>query len=301
MTDGRSTLEEISDALAGAAELAGAWTVRVGARRRISASGVVWGDGGVVVTADHVIEQEDEVVVGLPDGNEVPAQLAGRDPGSDLAVLRVAGATLAPADRAEAPARVGNVVLAVARPGSGVQVSFGVVSALGGPWRTRRGRQIEGFVRSDATLFPGFSGGPLVDAAGRLIGINTSRFGPGQGIAIPVAAAEGVIAALLASGRIRRAYLGVGSQPVALPAALAAKVGGQETGLLVVSVEAGTPADTAGLLMGDILASIDGDALLDAGDLQAHLGPERVGAQATLLVLRGGEPREVSIVLGERA
>jgi S1-C subfamily serine protease len=175
------------------------------------------------------------------------------------------------------------------------------VSAIGGPWRTRRGRQIEGFVRSDATLFPGFSGGPLVDAAGRLIGINTSRFGPGQGIAIPVAAAEGVITALLASGRIRRAYLGVGSQPVALPAALAAKLGGQETGLLVVSVEAGTPADTAGLLMGDILASIDGDALLDAGDLQEHLGPDRVGAQATLLVLRGGEPREVPVILGERA
>jgi S1-C subfamily serine protease len=301
MTGERSALEEMSEGLAGAAERAGAWTVRVGARRRISASGVVWAEGGVVVTADHVIEQEDEVVVGLPDGSELPAQVAGRDPGSDLAVLRVPGLTLAPADRAEAGAKVGQLVLAVARPGSGVQASFGVVSAIGGPWRTRRGRQIDGFVRSDATMFPGFSGGPLVDAAGRLLGTNTSRFGPGQGIAIPVAAAEGVVAALLASGRIRRAYLGVGSQPVALPAALASKVGGQETGLLVVSVEAGTPADTAGLLMGDILVSLDGDALLDAGDLQEHLGPERVGAQAALRVLRGGDPRDVPVTLGERA
>ena len=301
MTSERTTLEDISEGLASAAERAGAWTVRVAARRRIPATGVVWAEGGVVVTADHVIEQEDEVVVGLPDGTEVAAQVVGRDPGSDLAVLRVAGATIAPAVRAQASARVGNLVLALGRPGAAVQASFGVVSALGGPWRTRRGRQIDGFVRSDTTFFPGFSGGPLIDAAGRLLGINTSRFGPGQGITIPTAAAESVVAALLASGRIRRAYLGVGSQPVALPAALAAKVGGQESGLLIVSLEAGTPADTAGLLMGDILVAMDGHPLTDAADLQGQLGAERVGAQAAVRVLRGGEPLDIAVTLGERA
>jgi S1-C subfamily serine protease len=301
MTSQHTTLEEISNGLAAAAEQAGAWTVRVGARRRIPATGVVWAEGGVVVTADHVIEQEDAIVIGLPDGNEVSAQVAGRDPGSDLAVLRVSGATLARAPRAEAPARVGSLALALGRPGAAVQASFGVVSALGGPWRTRRGRQIDGFLRTDTTFFPGFSGGPLIDASGRLLGINTSRFGPGQGITIPTAAAEGVVAALLASGRIRRAYLGVGSQPVALPAALGEKVGGQESGLLIVSLEAGTPADTAGLLMGDILVALEGNRLTDASDLQAELGPERVGAQVTVRVLRGGEPRDIGVVLGERA
>ncbi|MSP22039.1 MAG: PDZ domain-containing protein [Dehalococcoidia bacterium] len=301
MTTEQSTLEEISEGLAAAAERAGAWTVRVAARRRIPASGVVWSEGGVVVTADHVLEQEDEVIVGLPDGNEVAAQVVGRDPGSELAVLRVPGATLTPAIRAGASARVGNLVLALGRPGAAVQASFGVVSAIGGPWRTRRGRQIDGFVRSDATFFPGFSGGPLINAAGHLLGINTSRFGPGQGITIPTAAAEGVVVALLASGRIRRAYLGVGSQPVALPAALAAKVGGQEAGLLIVSLEAGTPADQAGLLMGDILILMEGHPLTDAADLQSQLGPERVGAEVAIGVLRGGEPREIAVTLGERA
>jgi S1-C subfamily serine protease len=294
--------EALSQSLANAVELAARWTVRVTARRRIGASGVVWASGGVIVTADHVIEQEDEVLIGQPDGTELPAQVVGRDPGTDLAVLRVVNATLPAADRApEGSARVGNLVLGLGRPGASVQASLGVVSAVGGQWRTRRGRQIEGFVRSDVTFFPGFSGGPLIDAAGRLVGINTSRFGPGQGIAIPVAAAERVIDVLLAKGRISRAYVGIGSQPVALPPALAAKIGGQESGLLIVSVEAASPGERAGLLVGDILVGMSDEAIADAGDLQARLGPERVGAQVTLRVLRGGEPLELSATLGERA
>lgn len=302
MTSTSSAAEALSNHLADAVEAAAAWTVRVVARRRLGATGVAWNAEGVVVTADHVIESEDDVLIGLPDGSTTSAQVVGRDPGTDLAVLRLDGATLPAADRTpEGSVRVGQLALGLGRPGSSIQASLGVVSALGGQWRTRRGRQIEGFVRSDVTFFPGFSGGPLIDAAGRLIGINTSRFGPGQGIAIPVVAASRVIDILLAKGRISRAYVGIGSQPVALSAAIASKVGNQESGLLIVSVEPSSPADSAGVLVGDILVGLGDASINDAADLQAQLGPERVGEAATLRVLRGGEPVQFSITLGERA
>lgn len=300
MVSSQSSGEALSNALAEAVALASPWTVRVGARRRIGASGVAWRAGGVIVTADHVIEQEDEVQITFADGTDARAQVVGRDPGTDLAVLRVER-ELPVAGRAPEAARVGALAIAVGRPGTGVQASLGIVSAIGGQWRTRRGRQIEGFVRSDATFFPGFSGGPLIDAAGRLIGVNTSRFGPGQGITIPAAAADRVVEVLLAKGRISRAYLGIGSQPIALPAALSAKVGEQETGLLVISVEPATPAEGAGLLPGDILVGMDDAAITDASELQAQLGPERVGALVHLRVLRGGEPLTLDATLGERA
>ncbi len=300
MVSSQSPGETLSNALAEAVALASPWTVRVGARRRIGASGVAWRAGGVIVTADHVIEQEDEVQITFADGSDARAQVVGRDPGTDLAVLRVER-DLPVAERAPEAARVGALAIAVGRPGAGVQASLGIVSAIGGQWRTRRGRQIEGFVRSDATFFPGFSGGPLIDAAGRLIGVNTSRFGPGQGITIPVVAADRVVEVLLAKGRISRAYLGIGSQPIALPAALSAKVGEQETGLLVISIEAATPAENAGLLPGDILVGMEDAAITDASELQAQLGPERVGALVHLRVLRGGEPLTLEATLGERA
>ena len=302
MTSQSGAAEALSNQLADAVDRAAAWTVRVVARRRLGATGVAWNAEGVVVTADHVIESEDDVRVGLPDGSTTSAQVVGRDPGTDLAVLRFEGASLPAADRSpEGSVRVGQLALGLGRPGSSIQASLGVVSALGGQWRTRRGRQIEGFVRSDVTFFPGFSGGPLIDATGRLIGINTSRFGPGQGIAIPVAAASRVVDILVAKGRISRAYVGIGSQPVALSASLAPKVGGQESGLLIVSVEPSSPADAAGALVGDILVGLGDASITDAADLQAQLGPERVGEAVTLRVLRGGEPVQLSATLGERA
>ncbi|MFN8637943.1 MAG: trypsin-like peptidase domain-containing protein [Dehalococcoidia bacterium] len=300
MVSNQSASETLSNALAEAVALASPWTVRVGARRRIGASGVAWRSGGVIVTADHVIEQEDEVQITFADGSDARAEVVGRDPGTDLAVLRVEH-DLPVAARAPEAARVGALAIALGRPGAGVQASLGIVSAIGGQWRTRRGRQIEGFLRSDATFFPGFSGGPLIDAAGRLIGVNTSRFGPGQGITIPAAAADRVVDILLSKGRISRAYLGIGSQPIALPAALSAKIGEQETGLLVISVEGATPAEAAGLLPGDILVGMEDAAITDASDLQAQLGPERVGATVHLRVLRGGEPLTLEATLGERA
>lgn len=296
----RSVLAQLSDALAAAVERAAASTVLVNARRRVPASGIVWADG-VVVTADHVVEREDEITVGLPDGREVSATLAGRDPGSDLAVLRLTGSGGVAAERApEGSARVGHLVLALGRPApGGPMASLGVISAVGGPWRTFRGGQVDGYIRSDVTFYPGFSGGPLVDTSGRVVGINSSRLGRGAGLTVPAAAGGKVIETLLRQGRIRRGYLGIGSQPVRLPAALQARAG-QETGLLVVTVEPGSPADRGGLLIGDIVVQMAGAAVRDTEELQAQLGPDRVGQATPIIVLRGGVPRELMVTVGER-
>jgi S1-C subfamily serine protease len=296
-----SLLTELSDALAAAVERAATSTVTVSARRRMPASGIVWAEG-VIVTADHIIEREDEITIRLADGREISATLAGRDPGSDLAVLRFTGGA-AVAERAPGgSAKVGHMVLAVGRPGSeGPMASLGVISAVGGPWRTVRGGQVDGYIRADVTLYPGFSGGPLVDTAGRVIGINSSRLGRGAGLTVPAAATAKVVDALLRQGRIRRGYLGIATQPVRLPDALKSPLGGQETGLLIVTVEPDSAAGRGGLMIGDILVKMAGTPVRDTDDLQAQLGPDSVGKPATITILRGGEPREVTVTVGERA
>ena len=300
---GLAALAALSDGLAAAVEKAGASVVRVDARRRQAASGVVWSADGIVVTADHVLERDEDVKLGLPDGRTVAATVVGRDPGTDLAVLRADGGGLTSIGRGAAP-RAGQLALVVARPYGGVMTSLGVVSAVGGPVRTMRGR-LDGLVWTDAMFFPGFSGAPLVDASGSAVGIATSRFGGGQGtgVAIPLDVVDRVAAALARHGRVARGYLGIGSQPVALPAQIAAKLGrGEgERALLVVSVEPNGPAEQAGFIVGDLLVELDGQRVSDTDDLRDLLTPERVGIAATARVVRGGEPRELSVTIGERA
>lgn len=294
-----SLMAALSDALAEAVERAAASVVTVDARRRLPASGIAWAPG-VVLTCDHVLEREDDVRLALPDGQVAAAEVVGRDPGSDLAVLRTS-AEVTPVTRAGV-ARVGHPVLAVGRPGpDGPMASFGVVATAGGVWRTFRGGQVEGYLRADLTFYPGFSGGPLVNTAGEAVGINSSRLGRGAGLTIPVEAAAGIAAALLSAGRIRRGYLGIGSQAARLPAALAARIGGQETALLIVGVEPGTPADSAGLLVGDLVVAMAGAPIRDTDDLQAQLGPESVGRELPVSVLRGGEPKTIAVTVGERS
>jgi S1-C subfamily serine protease len=296
-----TALEQLSEAMAEAVAKAGQSTVTVNARRGVSASGIAWA-AGVVVTADHVIERDEEITVGFEAGTEAPAKLAGRDPGTDLAVLRVEQKDMKAIERRVEAMRVGEVVLAVGRPGpGGAMASLGIVSALEGPWRTRRGGKIEGLIRTEATLYPGFSGGPLIDASGRMVGLNTSGPGRGAGLAIPVADVGRVVALLLKHGRVSRGYLGIGSQPARISEAQAAKLGrAQETGLLVVSVEAGSPAEGGGLLVGDILVSLGDESLRDTSDLQTQLGPESVGQATPVVALRGGEPVSLTVTVGER-
>lgn len=297
-----SVLAQVSDGLAAAVETVAASTVLVSGRRRIPASGIVWSADGVIVTADHVIER-DEVEVVLPDGQKVTASIAGRDPGSDIAVLKVQASGLTAANRAPAgSAKVGSLVLAVGRPTTeGPMASLGVVGGIGGPWRTFRGTEVEGYLRSDTTFYPGFSGGPLVDAQGRVVGMNSSRLGRGAGLTIPVAALERIVGDLLSGGKVKRAYLGISSQVAKLPAALAGLAGGRETGLLIVSVEAESPADQAGVLIGDILVEFAGAPIADTDGLQAQLGPSRIGQATPAGILRGGELKTLTVTVGERA
>src|SRR5215211_2356857 len=284
-------LQELSDALAAAVERASAYTVRVNARRRMPASGIAWADG-VILTADHVIERDEEITVTLADGKSVAATIAGRDPGSDLAVLR-AQTGLAPAPRSQ-DAKVGHLVLAVGRPGdTGLTAAMGVISAIGGPWQSGRGATVEGYIRADITMYPGFSGGPLVDTAGRVVGINSSGIGRTGGLTIPVSAAEKIVAPLLAHGKLKRAFLGLTSQPVSLPQALK-DAAGQDAGLLVARVASGTPAEQGGILIGDIVVGLGGQPVRDTDELQRVLTPDRVGQATPLRIVRGGEIREIT-------
>lgn len=299
-----TALTAFSDALADAVAQAGRSIVRVDGRHRQPASGIVWSADGLIVTADHVVERDDDLGVGLPDGRNVRARLIGRDPGSDLALLQADATGLTPIGKGGAP-RIGSLTLIVARPGPDLMASLGTVSAVSGPIRTRRGGRLDGLIATDAAFYPGFSGAPLVAASGVAVGLATSRFrgGRGSGVIIPFATVERTVAALSAHGRVRRGFVGIGSQPVQLPEPLRQRLGlgDQETGLLVVTVEAGGPAEQAGLLLGDIIVAFGGEAVRDPGELRDLLGSDRVGQQATLRVIRGGEPRDLTLTIGERA
>ena len=291
-------LAALSDALEEAVAKAARSTVRVEARRRLPSSGIVW-DRDVIVTAAHTIERDEEITIGLPDGGELAVSLAGRDDGSDIAVLRVEGAELEPPDWTE-EAVVGRLVVAVARPGLHPEAAFGMIRAIGGSWRARGGVPVEGFLRSDSTLYPGFSGGPLADTRGRVLGMNTSRYSADDGFTVPYAAARPIVEALLSDGEIRPAYIGAASQPARLPDDVSARLEGQESGLLVVSVEPGTPAAAAGLLLGDVIVRLAGNPIRQTDDLMAELLPGRVGQSLDLTVVRAGELRELAVTPVER-
>lgn len=295
-----NVLVELSNAMAAAAEKAGASTVLVNARRRMPASGIAFA-ADLVLTANHVIEQDEGITVILSDGAEVPAKLAGRDPGSDLAVLRLEKALAKPAETSS-EAKIGALVLALGRPSrEGIEVSLGVISAVGGPVRTAHG-SIDRFIRTDTTPFPGFSGGPLVDAEGRVIGLNTSGFGRGVGLTLPADYAWKVADQLTKHGSVQRGYLGIRSQGVELSAAVQKSIKREQAaGLLVISVEDGSPAETGGLIVGDILAGIDGQPVEDHDGLFARLSGDAVGKSLPVEILRGGQPQTLKIKIGARA
>ncbi len=295
-------LVALSEAMADAVAQAGASTVLVDARRRMPASGIVFASD-LVLTADHVVEREDDIRLLLPDGSQRSASLAGRDPGNDLALLRLNQGGLATAQAAERPARVGQLVLALGRPTpEGIQASLGVVSALGGPVRTGRGGLLEQYLRTDTIPYPGFSGGPLIDAEGRVLGLNTSGLAHGGiSLTIPVGLAWPVADALAKHGRVRRGYLGIRSQPTILPPAQQQALGREQAaGLLLVGVEEGGPAAQAGLLVGDILVGMAGEPLTDPDQLLARLVGEIVGRSVPMEILRGGQPVEIAVKIGER-
>lgn len=298
----QSTLAQVSNDLADAVERAAASVVTVNARRRMPASGIVWDASGLVVTASHVVEREEEITLGLPDGREVPATLVGRDQGADLALLRAEAADLTAATRSTIEARAGHLVLAVGRPGpSGPMASFGSISVIGGSWRRPQGGRVEGFIRADVAMLPGFSGGPLVDAQGAVLGLNSSTLGRGSGLTVPNQAIESIIGALQTHGKVRRGYLGVAAHGVQLGAPLASSLGlQQETGLLVVAVEPESPAERDGVLLGDIIIALNNEAVTDVEELQDRLTGDWVGQALPIRVIRGGAAHELRVTIGER-
>lgn len=303
MTTGTtSAFETLSAAMTEAVKRGAAVTVTVDGRRRIPASGIAYATN-LVLTAEHVVERDEDISVGLPDGKSLAAQVAGRDAGRDLALLRLESPALVPAEIAGEAAQVGQLVLALGRPSSdGIQASLGVISAIGGPARTGRGGLLESYLRTDSVPYPGFSGGPLVDASGKVVGLNTSGLSRGSALTIPASLAWQVAAALAEHGHIRQGYLGVRSQPVAISTTQQAVLGRtQESGLLLVWIEDGGPAAQAGLLVGDILVALGGEAVGDHDALLAGLAGKQVGQAVEVQVLRGGQPQSLSVLIGERA
>lgn len=292
-------LTGFSTALAGLVENAGPSIVRVEARRRLPASGIVYSADGLIVTAQHTVEQDEGITVGLADGSTVAATLVGRDPATDLALLRIEQAGLTPATWVDASElKVGNLVLALGRPGRTVQATLGIVSALGGAWRTGAGGEIDHYLQTDVVMYPGFSGGPLVEASGRVAGVNSSALARGVSVSIPAATVKRVVDALAAHGKMPRGYLGVGVQPVRLAGAIHQAVG-QETGLILMSVEPGGPAEQAGLVQGDVLVTFGGQPVRDLDELQALLAAHRSGQQAAVQLVRSGQVQSLTVTVGQ--
>ena len=301
LDENQNLLGALSDALAATVENVGASVVRVNGGRRRSASGVAYAPD-MVLTASHALEGEEDLSVTAHDGSTFQARLVGRDHSTDLALLAVESLQAETVLPAEGEPRVGQLALAVGSSprGVGTKVSLGVVSATGGPMRVGRWARIERFIQTDATSYRGLSGGPLVDARGNVLGILTSGWSRNATLAVPADTAWRVAKALESRGSVKRGYLGILSQPVLLPEAQ--KFGlSQNSGLLVAGVEQDSPAGRGGLLIGDILAALDGQTVEDTDDLLALLTGEKVGQGIQLKVIRGGELKDLDITVGERA
>lgn len=296
-----STLSELSSQLASAVEAAANFIVSIHARRRIPSSGIVWRDG-IVVSASHTVRKDDEIPITLPGGESTVAKVAGRDSATDLIALRVQGTKSYVAPRADAGSlRVGSLVLAVGRPGRDVSASFGIVSAVGEGWRTWQGARIDRVLRLDLAVYDGFSGGPLVDASGALLGLNNSALARGTPLALPVAAVDRVVDELLERGHVRRPFIGVAVQPVELSASLTKQHGLKgDTGLLIVSIADGSPAEKAGMLLGDVLLEANGNELTGPDDLLDALSSVGKDGAVALRFLRGGTVKTASITPADR-
>ena len=293
-------LTDFSNGLASAVEKGGASTILVDARKRYPASGIAYAED-LILTADHVVTREENISVLLPEGRTLAATLAGRDPGSDLAVLRLPEKAVTPA-RTSDQVKVGQLVLALGRPNpEGVQASWGIVTSINGPRRTFRGGLLDEYLRTETTPYPGFSGGPLINTEGDVLGLNTSGLTHGSSLTIPVRVAWQIAEALARHGTVKRGYLGVRTQPVEVPEAARKTLGREQAhGLLVVWLEEGGPAEKGGLLVGDILVAVSGQPVGDPDDLFSALGGDSVGKAIALELLRGGRPETIQVTVGER-
>ena len=291
MSDLPSPLAAFSDQLAALAALGAARTVAVHGRDGRARSGLLWAEG-LVVTAEEALERDDELALTLPDGRQVPATLAGRDPGTDVALLRAATGPVPPLPLAPPAAlAAGHLLLAVGRAEHGPLVAFGLAAQVGGPWRSMRGGRLERRIQLGLRLDPAAEGGAVLDHAGRLLGMAVP--GPRRrALAIPAETIARSVEQLRTRGRVARGYLGLALQPVRSEAL---------RGLIVVGADPQSPAGKAGVLLGDVLVAWDGAPLASVREMLARLDPESVGADVALDLIRGGHPIRISVRIGERA
>lgn len=287
-----NALHELSQTTAAAVEFSSQWVAAVQGNARFATSAVLWAPG-VLISADHTLADVDRVDVLLPSGAS-HAELAGRDRATGLAVFRCEHTSAAPPIAPSETLRAGTLTLVIGRSQrSGPTASMGILSSVSGRWRTRFGGDVDQFLQLDISIYPTAEGGSVVDAEGRLIGIASSNFSRYGAVAIPTATVRRVADTILATGHVPRGYLGIGLREVPLP-------GGQSTGLIVLSVEEGSAAAQAGLLLGDVLIALNGVPLHDAEDLQSLMGPDSVGATMTAQLIRAGQRIDVPVTIGQR-
>ena len=293
MTESTPVLTAFSDQSAQLVERVAGSLVAVHGGNRRSASGIHW-RAGVVVAAEEALERDEDIKVTLPGGREVAVTLAGRDPTTDVAVLRLPApdAALPVAATADAASlRAGQVVLAVGNHQGAPLASLGIVALAGGPWHSQRGGSIDSFIRLDLALTPAAEGGALVDAQGRVVGMTV--LGPRRrALAIPASTIDRAVDQLLARGHVYRGYLGAGLQTVRL---------GGGRGILVASLDPQGPAARSGLLVGDIVTAWNDRPIERVREVMRHLGSDSVGQAVDLALVRGGTAASVRVVIGERA
>ena len=296
------TLIDLSNQLAGAVERGAESIVAVHARPQLASTGVHWRDG-LLVTTNGTVRRERDITVTLPSGKRIEATLQGRDPSTDVAVLRIATGVLPVATLGDAGVlRPGNLVLALARlDDSGARAAFGAVSVVGGAWRPWGGGEIDRLILSDVNLYPGFGGGPLVDPSGQVLGINSGRLSRPYATTLPAETVNRVIGQLASRGYVRRGYLGATMQPVELQQQLRSRLGLDRGGaLLVVSIEPDGPSAAGGLLVGDVIMAIAGKPVAEPEDVLKALDGDTVGRTLPLELVRGGRLEQVEVLIGER-
>ncbi len=293
-------LTQLSDRLAALTASAARHVVRVEGRRHAPSSGVVWSADGVVVTAHHTLERDEDVEVGLPSGERAAAEVIGRDPTTDLALLRVRASGLEPAPWADdARPAAGQLALGVARPGKTPRAALALVTRAAGEFRAQGGGRVDAYLETSLPREQGVSGSLVVAADGRALGIATTGLVRRAVLAVPPATLRRVAKALLAHGEIPRGYLGLATTPVPLPPALRERTG-EHVGLLVSRVDPGSPADRAGILLGDALLSFGNETLQDPGELLTLLAEDRIGDTVPMKLLRAGEVKDVQVTIGAR-
>jgi S1-C subfamily serine protease len=283
-------LKSLSDATAEVVEKASSSLVSVTSERHgHRGSGVIWSSDGYIVTCNHVVSKSKTVIIGLKDGRNLEAKVVGQDPLSDVALLKIEdGSTFEPIEPADPESlKVGQFALALAKFGRHPSATSGMVTNVGLSFQGWRGMTMDNLVVTDAPLNPGYSGGPLLDASGRMIGMNAA-FAWSRGLAIPISTIKRVTDSLVREGKIKRAYLGIKSSTIMLPQEIATqKEINQEEGVMVFWVEKDSPAKKAGLALGDIIVKFDEKPVTNVFDLPNLLTEEVIGKKTKLGILRG--------------